>query len=97
MATIPVSSINHRIDRQGAWIISLYRRTGVSVESYVEMARGVAVRCEVDRLNEQASLAFGSSESFVLSLDRDALEQLVSLGSRAIVELDVEGEPLTVM
>ncbi|MGJ7907566.1 hypothetical protein ACOQFL_13940 [Actinopolyspora sp. H202] len=77
--------------------MSLYRQTGVSVESYVEMRRGVSVRCEVDRLNEQASLAFGSSETFVLSLDRRALEQLVSLGGRALAEFDVEGEPLTVM
>ncbi|KGI82378.1 hypothetical protein IL38_06535 [Actinopolyspora erythraea] len=77
--------------------MSLCGHTGVSVESYVEMGSGVAVRCEVDRLNEQASLAFGSSETFVLSLDRQALERVVSLGSRVIAELDVEGEPLTVM
>ncbi|WP_019853138.1 hypothetical protein [Actinopolyspora mortivallis] len=77
--------------------MSLRRAGEVSVESYVEMGPGVAVRCEVDRLNEQASLAFGGRESFVLSLDRTTLEQLVTLGSRAVAELDTEGTDLTVL
>ncbi|RCW40034.1 hypothetical protein DFQ14_113117 [Halopolyspora algeriensis] len=64
--------------------MSLYAQSGVSVESYVEMRPGVSVRCEVDRLNDQATLSFGAREDFMLLLDRNALVQLVDLGTRAI-------------
>ncbi|PRW64903.1 hypothetical protein [Actinopolyspora mortivallis] len=63
----------------------------------MEMEPGVAARCEVDRLNEQASLAFGGRESFVLGLDRTTLEQLVTMERRAVAELDTEGADLTVL
>ena len=39
--------------------MALYRHTGISVESWVEIECDTPIRYEVDRLNQQATLFFG--------------------------------------
>jgi hypothetical protein len=66
--------------------MSLYRQSRVSVESWVELARDVNVRYEVDTLNDEATLYFGNAD-YVLTLSRENLIQVLDLGSRAATEL----------
>ena len=62
--------------------------TGVQVDSWVDMARDVPMRYEIDKLNERATLYFGQDETYVLSLHRDDLAQVIDLGSQALNDLD---------
>jgi len=62
--------------------------SGVSIESWVQLAPGVAMRHETDVLNQQAMLIFGGGDEYVLILDRDNLAQVVDLASKALAELD---------
>lgn len=57
--------------------------TGVSVESWVEMAQRVPTRYEVDHVNDCATLFFGHREDFVLHLCRDGLRHLAELAGEA--------------
>ncbi len=63
--------------------MTLYHSSKVSVESFVDMAADVAVRQEVDELNEVVTLYFGHDE-FILLLGREALARIVEAGSRAL-------------
>ncbi len=65
----------------------LYRETGVSVESWVEMGKEVSTRYEVDQLNDQATLFFGAQDDYVLCLSRDTLCQVAKLAEQAHAEL----------
>jgi hypothetical protein len=62
--------------------------SGVSIESWVQLAPGVAMRHETDLLNQQAMLCFGARDEFALILDRDGLAQVVALATKALAELD---------
>ena len=63
--------------------MTLYDSSKVSVESFVDMAADVAVRQEVDELNEVVTLFFGRDE-FILLLGREALARIVEAGSHAL-------------
>ncbi|SDG36994.1 hypothetical protein SAMN05216553_107385 [Lentzea fradiae] len=65
----------------------------VSVESWIEMTGDVEVRCEVDRLNEKATLYFGHRDEYVMVICRDGLGKVASLAARAVRELDAEPAP----
>lgn len=62
--------------------------TGVQVDSWVDMARDVPMRYEIDKLNERATLYFGQDENYVLCLHRDDLAQVIDLASRGLNDLD---------
>lgn len=66
----------------------LYHDTGVSVESWVEMTSRVPMRYEIDKLNDQATLFFGQYNDYVLVLNRTNLAQVISLGAKAVSELE---------
>ncbi|WP_189060504.1 hypothetical protein [Longimycelium tulufanense] len=51
------------------------------------------MRCEVDRQNDRATLLFGSQEDYVLSLESTSLAEVLSLGQRALNELESEPAP----
>ncbi|MGH7868931.1 MAG: hypothetical protein ACREP9_15170 [Candidatus Dormibacteraceae bacterium] len=73
----------------------LYHESKICVESWMEMAREVPVRHEVDRLNEQATLYFGAHEDYVLTLGRKNLHQFVDLATKAITELEAETDEIS--
>ncbi|EWC62674.1 hypothetical protein UO65_2026 [Actinokineospora spheciospongiae] len=60
----------------------------MSVETWVEMTHTVPMRFEACALNDNATLHFGQSSEYVLTLGRDNLRQLVDLATLAIAELD---------
>ncbi|WP_156754144.1 hypothetical protein [Actinokineospora pegani] len=68
--------------------MGLYTRSGVSVETWVELDRKVSMRFETCSENENATLHFGHGGEYTLTLGRDNLGQLVDLASQAIAELD---------
>jgi len=70
--------------------VALYHQSDVSVESWIEMAGDVDIRCEVDPTNERATLYFGHRDEYVMVMDRTGLHKVVSLGTQAIRELDAE-------
>jgi hypothetical protein len=65
----------------------LYHHSDVSVESWVEMAKDVSTRYEVDHTNDQATLFFGERDDYVLCLGRDTLGQVAKLAEKAHEEL----------
>jgi len=68
--------------------MALYKQSGVSVESWVEMTARVPMRYETDADNNNATLYFGQDNDYVLVLNRDNLAQVISLGAMAIAELE---------
>lgn len=68
-------------------IMALYRQTGVSVESWVEMDTNVNMRYEVNVDSDSATLFFGYRNAYVLTLSRDNLDQVIDLATRASAEL----------
>jgi hypothetical protein len=62
--------------------------SGVSIESWVQLAPGVTMRHETDVLNQQTMLCFGPGDEYVLILDRENLRQVVALANKALAELD---------
>jgi len=68
-------------------IMALYRQTGVSVESWVEMDSTVNMRYEVTPENDSATLFFGHRNAYVLTLNRENLDQVIDLATRASAEL----------
>ena len=73
--------------------MGLYTRSGVSVETWVEMEDTVPMRYEACALNTNATLHFGHGSEYALTLGRDNLRQLVDLATEAIAELDAAGSP----
>lgn len=71
--------------------MALYKQSGVSVESWVEMTARVPMHYETDPANNQATLYFGQDNDYVLVLNRDNLAQMISLGTRAITDLETTG------
>ncbi|MGH3432128.1 MAG: hypothetical protein ACRDQB_04750 [Thermocrispum sp.] len=67
--------------------MALHWSSGVSVESWVEIDQRATTRCEVDVLNDSATLFFGEREDFVLHLSRDNLRSLADLAAQAHAEL----------
>ncbi|TCP51983.1 hypothetical protein EV191_106147 [Tamaricihabitans halophyticus] len=67
--------------------MSLYRQSGLSIESWVEMASYPVTRYEVDVLNDRATLFFGKAEEFVLNLDREGLSRIATLADAAHLRL----------
>lgn len=72
-------------------VVALYKQSGVSVESWVEMTRRVPMHYETDPANNQATLYFGQDNDYVLTLHRDNLAQMLSLGTQAIADLETHG------
>ncbi len=68
--------------------MAFYRKSGVSVESWVEMRDNVPMSYEVSVLNDNATLYFGQNHDYVLSLDRSALTQVAALAQQAVADLD---------
>ncbi len=66
----------------------LYHESGVSVESWVEMTERVPMHYECDTESDQATLFFGQHNNYVLVLNHDNLAQVISLGTKAICELE---------
>lgn len=71
--------------------MALYKQSGVSVESWVEMTEQVPMHYETDPTNDQATLFFGQDNDYVLVLNRHNLAQVISLGNRAIADLETTG------
>lgn len=67
--------------------MALHWRSGVSVESWVQIDERTTTRCEVDALNDCATLYFGEREDFVLHLGRDNLRSVAELATYAHAEL----------
>jgi len=68
--------------------MGLFRHSGVSVESWVEIERDTPVQYEVDHLNDRATLFFGQNANFVLHLGGENLRDVADLAARAHAELD---------
>ena len=68
--------------------MALYKQSGVSVESWVEMTAQVPMHYETDSVSDQATLYFGQDHDYVLILNRANLAQILSLGAKAIAELE---------
>ncbi|MFC4856589.1 hypothetical protein [Actinophytocola glycyrrhizae] len=71
--------------------MALYKQSGVSVESWVEMTARGPMHYETDRLNDKATLFFGQDDDYVLVLNRQNLAQVISLGAKAIADLETTG------
>jgi hypothetical protein len=68
--------------------MALYKQSGVSIESWVEMTDRVPMHYETDAENNNATLYFGQDNDYVLVLNRENLAQVISLGTSAIAELE---------
>jgi hypothetical protein len=68
--------------------MALFKQSGVSVESWVEMTSEVPMHYETDACNDQATLYFGQDNDYVLVLNRGNLAQVLSLGAQAIAALE---------
>lgn len=71
--------------------MALYKQSGVSVESWVTLTSRVPMHYETDLANDQATLYFGQDNDYVLVLNRDNLAQMISLGTKAIADLETTG------
>lgn len=69
-------------------MMALYKQSGVSIESWVEMTDRVPMHYETDPANNQATLYFGQDNDYVLVLNQDNLAQVISLGVKAISDLE---------
>jgi hypothetical protein len=67
--------------------MALYTLSGVSVESWVEIAPKTAVRLEVDEPNRTATLFFGERSDFVLHLTGEAVRDVAALSNEAATKL----------
>ncbi|TQI94198.1 hypothetical protein [Amycolatopsis cihanbeyliensis] len=67
--------------------MALHWQTGVSVESWVEIASGTEIRYEVNPCDRSATLFFGSHCDFVLHLEGDNLRRLAEVAPKAHAEL----------
>jgi hypothetical protein len=63
----------------------------VSVDTWVEMTSQVPMRYETDSGSEHATLIFGQHNDYVLVLNRENLAQIISLGTKAIADLEAAG------
>ena len=68
--------------------MALYKQSGVSVESWVEMSAEVPMHYETDPENDRTTLYFGQDDDYVLVLNRKNLKQMVTLATQALAELD---------
>lgn len=68
--------------------MALFRDSGISVESFVEMCDDVPMRYEVDSCNDQVVLRCGRHSEYILVIGRENLANLIALGTKAIKELD---------
>ncbi|MGI8306154.1 hypothetical protein [Saccharopolyspora hattusasensis] len=68
--------------------MALFHYSGISVESYVEMAEKVTMRYEIDRCNDVVTLHCGHRSEYILTIGRENLATLIALGAKAIEELD---------
>jgi hypothetical protein len=71
--------------------MALYKQSGVSVESWVEMTAQVPMHYEADPESGRATLFFGQDNDYVLVLNRQNLAQVISLGAKAIADLETTG------
>jgi hypothetical protein len=71
----------------------LYHHSGVSVESWIDLSNDVDIRHEADPLDNKATIFFGSHDDYVLNISRKNLEQVISVCTTAIAELNA-GTPL---
>jgi hypothetical protein len=76
----------------GGAAMALFKQSGVSVESWVEMTSEVPMHYETDACNNNATLYFGQDNDYVLVLNRDNLAQVISLGTQAIDELEAASD-----
>lgn len=67
-------------------VVALYKQSGVSVESWVEMSAQVPMRYETD--SDRTTLYFGQDDDYVLVLNVKNLRQMVALATQALAELD---------
>ena len=70
--------------------MALYKQSGVSVESWVEMSAQVPMRYETDSENDRTTLYFGQDDDYVLVLNSKNLKQMVALATQAIADLETE-------
>ena len=69
-------------------VVALYKQSGVSVESWVEMSAQVPMRYETDPDSDRTTLYFGQDDDYVLVLNVKNLRQMVALATQALAELD---------
>jgi hypothetical protein len=69
-------------------VVALYKQSGVSVESWVEMSAQVPMRYETDPENDRTTLYFGQYDDYVLALNSKNLKQMVALATQAIADMD---------
>ncbi|MEV0082706.1 hypothetical protein [Saccharopolyspora sp. NPDC050642] len=67
--------------------MALLHYSGISIDSFVEMEDEVPMRYEIDRHNDLVILYCGRNGEYVLSIGRENLAALISLGAKAIEEL----------
>lgn len=67
--------------------MGLYTLPGVYQATWIEMKSDVTMSYEVDRLNESATLKFGTRDEYMLTISLQNLEQLLELASAARLEL----------
>ncbi|MEU5853512.1 hypothetical protein [Saccharopolyspora shandongensis] len=67
--------------------MALPHYSGISIDSFVEMEDEVPMRYEIDRHNDLVVLYCGRNSEYVLSIGRENLAALISLGAKAIAEL----------
>ena len=65
----------------------MYSLPEVYQSSWVEMRPDIAMRYEIDHVNESATLYFGHRDDYVITMNRDNLTQLLDLGAAAKLEL----------
>lgn len=66
----------------------LFHDSGVSVDTWVEMTAQVPMHYETDSGSGHATLFFGQHNDYVLVLNRENLAQIISLGTKAIADLE---------
>jgi hypothetical protein len=65
----------------------LYSLPEVYHSSWIEMKSDITMKYEVDHANELATLYFGHRNDYVITLNRQNLDQLLNLGAAAKQEL----------
>jgi hypothetical protein len=68
-------------------VMAHYQHAGISIESWVEMDSNVNMRYEVNPDSDSATLFFGRRNAYVLTLNRENLDQVIDLATRASAEL----------
>ncbi|GAB3455864.1 hypothetical protein [Actinophytocola sediminis] len=67
--------------------MGLYTIPSVYQATWIEMKAAVTMSYEVDRLNENATLKFGTSDEYMLTIGIQNLNQLIELASAAQLDL----------